>query len=154
LWPTQCLPHPWSQDGEQCIPLHRGCCQPGRCPADGQWNALLTILAEDDPPLYKLGSKPVQAVCKGESGALNWVFLGGAREQTFGSNAPPTGTLFSVEEFIVYGHYRAKDHIHCNLRRSAITQIVWGLTLWSGVALWYGIGTPELRTTCSGNLSN
>ena len=27
--------------------------------------------AEDDPPLYKLGSKPVQAVCKGESGALN-----------------------------------------------------------------------------------
>jgi len=21
--------------------------------------------AEDDPPLYKLGSKPVQAVCKG-----------------------------------------------------------------------------------------
>jgi len=39
--------------------------------------------AEDDPPLYKLGLKPVQAVCKGESGALNWVFLGGAREQTF-----------------------------------------------------------------------
>ena len=27
--------------------------------------------AEDDPPLYKLGLKPVQAVCKGESGALN-----------------------------------------------------------------------------------
>ena len=27
--------------------------------------------AEDDPPLYKLGSKSVQAVCKGESGALN-----------------------------------------------------------------------------------
>jgi len=27
--------------------------------------------AEDDPLLYKLGSKPVQAVCKGESGALN-----------------------------------------------------------------------------------
>ena len=27
--------------------------------------------AEDDPPLYKLGSKLVQAVCKGESGALN-----------------------------------------------------------------------------------
>jgi len=27
--------------------------------------------AEDDPPLYKLGSKPVQAVCMGESGALN-----------------------------------------------------------------------------------
>jgi len=27
--------------------------------------------AEDDPPLYKLGSKPVQAVCKGESEALN-----------------------------------------------------------------------------------
>ena len=27
--------------------------------------------AEDDPPLYKLGSKPVQAVCKGESGVLN-----------------------------------------------------------------------------------
>ena len=27
--------------------------------------------AEDDPPLYNLGSKPVQAVCKGESGALN-----------------------------------------------------------------------------------
>ena len=27
--------------------------------------------AEDDTPLYKLGSKPVQAVCKGESGALN-----------------------------------------------------------------------------------
>jgi len=27
--------------------------------------------AEDDPPLYKLGSKPVLAVCKGESGALN-----------------------------------------------------------------------------------
>jgi len=26
--------------------------------------------AEDDPPLYKIGSKPV-AVCKGESGALN-----------------------------------------------------------------------------------
>ena len=26
---------------------------------------------EDDPPLYKLGLKPVQAVCKGESGALN-----------------------------------------------------------------------------------
>jgi len=25
----------------------------------------------DDPPLYKLGLKPVQAVCKGESGALN-----------------------------------------------------------------------------------
>jgi len=20
----------WSQDGEQCIPLHQGCCQPGR----------------------------------------------------------------------------------------------------------------------------
>ena len=35
LWLTQCLPHPWSQDGEQCIPLHQGCCQPGRCPADG-----------------------------------------------------------------------------------------------------------------------
>jgi len=30
--------------------------------------------AEDDPPLYKLGSKPVQAVFKGESGALNWAF--------------------------------------------------------------------------------
>ena len=27
--------------------------------------------AEDDPPLNKYGSKPVQAVCKGESGALN-----------------------------------------------------------------------------------
>ena len=27
--------------------------------------------AEDDPPLYKLWSKPFQAVCKGESGALN-----------------------------------------------------------------------------------
>ena len=27
--------------------------------------------AEDDPPLYKLESKPVQAVCKGESGTLN-----------------------------------------------------------------------------------
>ena len=27
--------------------------------------------AEDDPPLYKLGSKPVQAVCKGEGGVLN-----------------------------------------------------------------------------------
>ena len=27
--------------------------------------------AEDDPLIYKLGSKPVQAVCKGESGALN-----------------------------------------------------------------------------------
>ena len=27
---------------------------------------------------------PVQAVCKGESGALNWDFLGGVREQTFG----------------------------------------------------------------------
>ena len=27
--------------------------------------------AEDDPPLYKSRSKPVQAVCKGESGALN-----------------------------------------------------------------------------------
>ena len=26
---------------------------------------------EDDPLLYKLGSKPVQVVCKGESGALN-----------------------------------------------------------------------------------
>ena len=40
--------------------------------------------AEDDPPLYKLGSKLVQAVCKGESGALNRAFLGGVREQTFG----------------------------------------------------------------------
>jgi len=28
----------------------------------------------DNPPLYKLGLKPVQAVCKGESGALNWAF--------------------------------------------------------------------------------
>ena len=28
--------------------------------------------AEDDPPLYKFGSKQVQAVCKGESGALFW----------------------------------------------------------------------------------
>ena len=27
--------------------------------------------AENDPPLYKLGSKLVQAVCEGESGALN-----------------------------------------------------------------------------------
>ena len=27
--------------------------------------------AEDDPLPYKLGSKPVQAVCKGESGAFN-----------------------------------------------------------------------------------
>ena len=27
--------------------------------------------AEDDPLLYKLGSKLVQAVCKGESGTLN-----------------------------------------------------------------------------------
>ena len=27
---------------------------------------------------------PVQAVCKGESGALNWAFLGGVRDQTFG----------------------------------------------------------------------
>jgi len=27
--------------------------------------------AEDDPLLYKLGLKPVQAVCKEESGALN-----------------------------------------------------------------------------------
>ena len=27
--------------------------------------------AEDDPMLYKSGSKQVQAVCKGESGALN-----------------------------------------------------------------------------------
>ena len=27
--------------------------------------------AEDDPLPYKLGSKPFQAVCKGESGALN-----------------------------------------------------------------------------------
>ena len=27
--------------------------------------------AEDGPPLYKLGPKPVQAVCEGESGALN-----------------------------------------------------------------------------------
>jgi len=26
---------------------------------------------EDDPPLYKSGSKLVQAVCRGESGALN-----------------------------------------------------------------------------------
>jgi len=25
---------PWSQDGVQCIPLHQGCCQPGRCPAN------------------------------------------------------------------------------------------------------------------------
>jgi len=35
--------------------------------------ALLTILAPGvwQTPLYKLGSKPVQAVCKGESGALN-----------------------------------------------------------------------------------
>jgi len=51
---------PWSQDGEQCIPLHRGCC-----------------------------------------------FLGGVREQTFGSNAPPTGTLFSfffsLHVFIIQG---------------------------------------------------
>ena len=73
----------------QCIPLHQGCCQTGRCPADGLaglWG--LTVKAqclsdlavaistragptEDDPSLYKLGSKPVQAVCKGESGALN-----------------------------------------------------------------------------------
>ena len=30
--------------------------------------------AEDDPMLYKSGSKQVQAVCKGESGALNWAF--------------------------------------------------------------------------------
>jgi len=22
------VPHPWSQDGVQCIPLHQGCCQP------------------------------------------------------------------------------------------------------------------------------
>ena len=43
------------------------------------------------PVEYK---RPVQAVCKRESGALNWAFLGGAREQTFGSNALPTGTLF------------------------------------------------------------
>ena len=34
------------------------------------------------------------------------------------------GVKRMVEEFIVYGHYRAQDHIHCNLRRSAITQIV------------------------------
>ena len=27
--------------------------------------------AEDDPPLCKLGSKPVKAVCKGEGGAFN-----------------------------------------------------------------------------------
>ena len=27
-------------------------------------------VAEDDPPLYKLGLKLVQAVCKGESGLL------------------------------------------------------------------------------------
>ena len=92
----------WSQDGMQCIPLHQGCCQPGRCPADGLtglWG--LTVKAQCLsaclPPrhpislwlsyqprvvgigfsqtrrvvLYKLGSKPVQAVCKGESGALN-----------------------------------------------------------------------------------
>ena len=25
---------PWSQDGVQCIPLHQGCCQPGRYPAN------------------------------------------------------------------------------------------------------------------------
>ena len=24
LWLTQCLPHPWSQDGEHCIPVHQG----------------------------------------------------------------------------------------------------------------------------------
>jgi len=38
---------PWSQDGEQCIPLHQGCCQPGRCPADrlaGLWG--LTVKAQ------------------------------------------------------------------------------------------------------------
>ena len=31
--------------------------------------------AEDDPPLYKLGSKRVQAICKGESGALQRDFM-------------------------------------------------------------------------------
>ena len=41
--------------------------------------------AEVDPLLYKLGLKPVQAVCKGESGALNRAFLGGVRDQTFGT---------------------------------------------------------------------
>jgi len=29
------------------------------------------VPAEEDPPLYKKRSKPDQAVCKGESGALN-----------------------------------------------------------------------------------
>jgi len=41
-------------------------------------------------------SEPVKAVCKGESGALNGAFLGGVREQTFGSNVPSTGARFSV----------------------------------------------------------
>ena len=42
--------------------------------------------AEDDP-LYKLGSKPVQAVCKGESGALR-AFLGGVREENIWHQCP------------------------------------------------------------------
>ena len=50
--------------------------------------------AEDDPPLYKLGSKPIQAVCKGESGALNWAFLGDVREH-LASMPLPLATFFS-----------------------------------------------------------
>jgi len=52
--------------------------------------------AEDDPPLYKLGSKPVQAVCKGESGALNRAFLGGVRKQTLASMPLPLAHFFQL----------------------------------------------------------
>jgi len=74
----------YSQAAQACKPVRRA--PTWLTTALMEWNALLTILsikdlavaistragpAEDDPPVYKLGLKPVQAVCKGESGTLN-----------------------------------------------------------------------------------
>ena len=61
----------------------------------------ISTRAEDDPPLYKLGSKPIQAVCKGESGALNWAFLGDVREH-LASMPLPLATFFKYFTSVPY----------------------------------------------------
>jgi len=85
---------PW-WSGMHCIPSWlQGCrhCVSHNAPVEYKDFAVAISTregsAEDDPPRYKLGSKPVQAVCKGESGALNWALLGGVRAENIWHQYP------------------------------------------------------------------